>query len=172
MKLQDVTLYMRERDESVEGSNPYKWVIKRTSDLFAGKKVLVVGLPGAFTPTCSNNQLPGFEARYDDFKKLGVDEIYCTAVNDAFTMFKWSHDLGISNVKMLPDGNTDFARAMNMLVSKSNLGFGDRSWRYVALIDNLNVVGIWEEEGIMNDCPDDPYEVTTPENIYNIVKSL
>lgn len=165
MKLNDVTFYMRERDENIGGDNPFKWVIKRASDLFAGKRVLVFGLPGAFTPTCSNSQLPGFEEMYSEFLDKGIDEVYCTSVNDAFVMYQWAKSQGIENVKMLPDGNGDFAEAMGMLVDKENLGFGQRSWRYAALIEDFNVVRLFEEPGIMENCPDDPYGVSSPENV-------
>jgi len=70
--LPDVVFHMRERDESVGGDNPFKWVRKTTAELFEGKKVVIFGLPGAFTPTCSNSQLPGYEELYDQFGKLGV----------------------------------------------------------------------------------------------------
>jgi len=137
-RLPDTTFYMREYDPTrYKDPNPYNWVLKRTSDLFAGKTVVIVGLPGAFTPTCSNSQLPGFEDRYDEFKANGVDEIWCTAVNDAFVMFQWAKHLGIEKVKMLPDGNGDFARELDMLVDKSNLGFGKRSWRYALIVKDM-----------------------------------
>jgi peroxiredoxin len=73
-----------------------------------------LALPGAFTPTCSSTHLPGFEASYDEFKSLGVDEVYCLSVNDAFTMFQWSKHLNIEKVQMLPDGNGDFTRLMGI----------------------------------------------------------
>ena len=86
-----------------------------------------------YTPTCTSKQLPGFEKLYDEFKEQGINEIYCLSVNDAFVMYNWAKFLDIKNVKMLPDGNADFTRQMGMLVEKRNLGFGLRSWRYVAL---------------------------------------
>src|SRR6187549_1631347 len=117
----NVVFKTRVRDESIGGDNPFRWQDVTSSDIFSGKKVIVVALPGAFTPTCSSTHLPGFEAKYEDFKALGVDEIYCLSVNDAFTMFQWGKHLGVTNVKMLPDGNGDFTRAMGMLVKKENL---------------------------------------------------
>ena len=100
-----------------------------SNELFKGKTVVVFGLPGAFTPTCSSTHLPGYESSYSEFKDLGIDEIYCLSVNDAFTMFQWGRHLGAENVKLLPDGSGDFTRLMGMLVKKDNLGFGNRSWR-------------------------------------------
>lgn len=172
MLLPDVVFHMRERDDTLEGSNPYKWVRKTTGELFADKKVIIIGLPGAFTPTCSNSQLPGFEEMYDKFKALGVDEIWCTSVNDAFVMFQWARHQCVEKVKMLPDGNGDFAKGLNMLVDKSNLGFGKRSWRYVAYVENLEVKGILEEEGYMDNCPTDPYGKSSPENVYNELQAV
>ena len=162
----DSTFYMRERDESIGGDNPFKWVYKTSKDLFGGKKVLVVGLPGAFTPTCSTSQLPDYEKMYDDFTQLGFDEIYCTAVNDAFVMYQWAKGMGIENVKMLPDGNGDFARQLGFLVEKTNLGFGPRSWRYAMVLNDLIVENVFSEPGLMNNCPTDPYGVSAPETVY------
>lgn len=168
----DVIFHMRERDESIEGDNPFKWVRKTVSELLGGKRVIVFGLPGAFTPTCSNEQLPGYERMYQEFVDNGIDEIWCTSVNDSFTMYQWAKQLGIENVKMLPDGNGDFAQEMRALVDKTNLGFGRRSWRYAVLIDNLIVIKRWEEEGMMDNCPSDPYFESTPENVLRDLKTL
>lgn len=169
--LPDVMFYMRERDDSVEGENPFKWVYKTTKDLFAGKRVLIFGLPGAYTPTCSNSQLPGYERLYDEFVNAGIDEIWCTSVNDAFVMFKWAKDLGIEKVKMLPDGNGAFAEALGYLVDKTNLGFGKRSWRYAMIADDLVVhfEDVFSEYGFMDNCPNDPYEISTPENVLRAI---
>lgn len=167
----DVVFHMRERDESIGGDNPFRWVRKTTTELFGGKKVIVFGLPGAFTPTCTNEQLPNFERLYDEFIAEGVDEIWCTSVNDAFSMYQWACQLGIEKVKMLPDGNGDFAKGMGMLVDKSNLGFGKRSWRYAALIEDLQVEQIWEEGGLMDNCPSDPYVNSNPENVLESMRS-
>ena len=115
-KVPNVVFKTRVRDESLGGDNPFRWHDVASADIFAGKKVIVVALPGAFTPTCSSTHLPCFEAKYQEFKALGVDEIYCLSVNDAFTMFQWGKNLGVTNIKMLPDGNGDFTRGMGMLV--------------------------------------------------------
>jgi len=152
-----ITFKTRVRDESVEGENPFRWQDVSSEQIFSGKKIVILALPGAFTPTCSSTHLPGFETKYQEFKDLGVDEIYCLSVNDAFTMFKWSKDLGINNVKMLPDGNGDFSRLMGMLVKKENLGFGNRSWRYSMLVDDSVISALFSEPGKMDNCPDDPF---------------
>ncbi|NEP54561.1 MAG: redoxin family protein, partial [Moorea sp. SIO3C2] len=88
-KVPGVVFKTRVRDESVEGPNPYRWQDTTTQDIFAGKKIVVFSLPGAFTPTCSSNHLPRYEELFDEMKALGVDEVYCLSVNDAFVMFQW-----------------------------------------------------------------------------------
>ena len=93
-------------------------------EVFGGKTVLVFGLPGAFTPTCSMQQLPKYDEMYDQFIQAGIDEVYCTSVNDGFVMKNWFEQQDVKNVKYLSDGNGEFAAWMGMLVSKSNLGFG------------------------------------------------
>ena len=162
----DITFKTRVRDESVEGPNPFRWQDVKTAEIFAGKRIVVFGLPGAFTPTCSSKQCPGYEQAYDAMKQHGVDEVYCVSVNDAFVMFQWGKSLGLKNVKMLPDGNGDFTRRLGMLVDKRHLGFGQRSWRYAMIVDDGKIVAWFEEPGI-NDAGEDsdPYEVSTPENV-------
>jgi peroxiredoxin len=146
--------------------------IKRPSfDLFTGKRVVIFSLPGAFTPTCSAYQLPGFEEKYDDFIGLGIDEIYCISVNDGFVMNAWAKDQGIEKVKLVPDGNAYFTRSMGMLVNKSNLGFGDRSWRYAAVVDNGVIEKLFVENGKSDNTDSDPYEQTTPEKVLEYVSA-
>ena len=149
-KLPDVTFRTRVRDESIGGDNPFRWEDKTTDDYFKGKKVVLFSLPGAFTPTCSTYQLPDFEKLYDEFKALGIDEIYCVSVNDAFVMNAWGRSQNLKNVKLIPDGSGEFTRKMGMLVAKDNLGFGMRSWRYGAVV-NDGVVEMWfPEEGFLS----------------------
>ena len=153
-----VVFKTRVRDESVGGPNPYRWQDVNSYEYFGGKRVIVFSLPGAFTPTCSTMQLPGFETMYDEFKqKHGIDEIYCISVNDAFTMNAWAKAQDIKNVKVIPDGNNDFTSKMRMSVDKSNLGFGDRSWRYAMIVNNGVVEAWFEEPGYSNNCETDPY---------------
>jgi len=166
-----ITFKTRVRDESVEGENPFRWQDVSSEQIFSGKKIVILALPGAFTPTCSSTHLPGFETKYQEFKDLGVDEIYCLSVNDAFTMFKWSKDLGINNVKMLPDGNGDFSRLMGMLVKKENLGFGNRSWRYSMLVDDSVISALFSEPGKMDNCPDDPFTCSDADTLLAHLKS-
>jgi len=167
-----VTIMTRVRDESVGGPNPFRWEEVTSYDYFGGKRVIVFSLPGAFTPTCSTMQLPGFESMYDEFKqKHGIDEIYCISVNDAFTMNAWAKAQDIKNVKVIPDGSNDFTSKMRMSVDKSNLGFGDRSWRYAMIVNNGKIEAWFEEPGFMNNCETDPYGETSPENIMNWLDS-
>ena len=148
-----------------------EFVIRTTSELFDKKRVIVFSLPGAFTPTCSAYQLPGFEEKYEDFAALGIDAIYCVSVNDGFVMNAWVQDQNIEKVKLIPDGNAYFTRSMGYLVNKSNLGFGDRSWRYAAIVDNGVIEKIFVEDGMRDNADTDPYEVSTPENVLNYVQT-
>ena len=156
----NVTFKTRVRDESIKSENPFRWQDVTTADVFANKSVIIVALPGAFTPTCSSTHLPGYEAKYQALKDLGVDDVYCLSVNDAFTMFQWGKNLGVKNIKMLPDGNGDFTRGMDMLVKKENLGFGSRSWRYSMHVVNGEIKAVFAEAGKMDNCPEDPFEVS------------
>ena len=137
----------------------------RGQDLFFEKRVIVFGLPGAYTPTCSNKQLPRFEAMYDQFQEKGIDAIYCVSVNDPFVMRHWGKHQGVDRVKLLPDGTGEFTRKLGMLVDKSNIGFGMRSWRYAAVINNGNVEQLFAEAGIEDDHGEDPYEMSKPETV-------
>jgi peroxiredoxin len=148
-----------------------EFVTRTSYDLFDGKRVVIFSLPGAFTPTCSAYQLPGFEENYGAFRDLGIDAIYCISVNDGFVMNAWAQDQNIQNVKLIPDGNAYFTRSMGQLVAKTNLGFGERSWRYAALVDDRIIEKLWVEEGKRDNADTDPYEATTPEAILEYVKS-
>ena len=148
-----------------------EFVTCTTSDLFDGKRVVIFSLPGAFTPTCSAYQLPGFEEKYDEFAALGIDAIYCLSVNDGFVMNAWTQDQNIEKVKLIPDGNAYFTRSMGYLVNKSNLGFGQRSWRYAAIVDNGIIEKLFLEDGFRDNADTDPYEVSTPENVLEYVKT-
>lgn len=169
-RLPEVTFHTRVRDESVGGPNPFRWQDVTTSDYFAGKRVVLFSLPGAFTPTCSTYQLPGFENGFADFKAEGIDEIYCMSVNDSYVMNKWAQDQKLENVKVIPDGSGEFTRRMGMLVRKDDVGFGLRSWRYAAVVDNGVIEAWFEEPGLSDNHPDDPYGVSSPENVLKWLK--
>ena len=168
----DTTFYMRVRDLSIGGDNPFKWELKTSKDIFLNKRSVVFSLPGAFTPTCSTFQVPGFEKAYDEIRELGVDEVYVVSVNDAFVMRKWLIDQGVEKVKALPDGNGDFTRRMGMLVDKTNLGFGFRSWRYAMVVGpDCTVERMFEEPGMCNCAPGDPYGESSPETVLTYLRN-
>jgi peroxiredoxin len=161
----NVTFKTRVRDESVGGENPYRWQDMTSDDYFKGRRVVIFSLPGAFTPTCSTRQVPGFESEYAAIKKLTVDEVYCISVNDAFVMSGWARSRGLQNLKMIPDGSGHFTRGMGMLVDKDNLGFGFRSWRYAMVVNDGVIEYFVEEPGRADNCESDPYGETSPEAI-------
>lgn len=171
-QIPDVTLKTRVRDETVEGPNPFRWQDLNVREEFAGRKVVVFSLPGAFTPTCSNEQCPNFERLADEFKAVGIDAVYCVSVNDAFVMYQWGRNLGLSKIRLLPDGSGNFTRRMGMLINKDHLGFGQRSWRYAMVVDD-NVVTHWFEEPGINDvgADSDPYGETAPEHILKVLQN-
>ena len=119
-----------------------------TADLFAGKRVALFALPGAFTPTCSSTHLPGYIGYADKLREAGIDAIYCLSVNDSFVMNAWAADQGATEdrVVMIPDGSGHFSRAMGMLVNKDDLGFGDRSWRYSMIVDDGVIEAMFVED--------------------------
>lgn len=165
-RIPDVVFKTRVRDESIGGDNPFRWQDVRAVDVFAGRRIVLFSLPGAFTPTCTTEQCPAYEREYDELRSLGADEVYCVSVNDAFVMYQWGRHLEIAKVKLLPDGSGHFTRRMGMLVDKDHLGFGYRSWRYAAVVDD-GVVTAWFEEPGINDTgdDDDPYGVSAPETV-------
>ena len=131
----------------------YEWINRTSAEIFDGKTVIVFSLPGAFTPTCSSSHAPRYDQLAATFAGLGVDEIICMSVNDAFVMNEWQRDLGIENVTFLPDGNGAFTDGMGMLVGKEDLGFGKRSWRYSMLVRDGVVEKLFAEPKE----PGDPY---------------
>ena len=108
-----------------------------TDELFSGKKVVLFSVPGAFTPTCSNQHLPGFIDQADAIRAKGVDEILCMSVNDAFVMDAWGKDRGAGDkVRLIADGNADFARALGLEMDGSGIGFGTRSQRFALIAED------------------------------------
>lgn len=149
-----------------------EFVEKTTRDLFRDKRVVVFGVPGAFTPTCSSSQVPDYEKLYDELIAADVDEVYCVSINDSFVMNAWRESLGISKVKFLPDGNGFFTRQIGKNVFKSNIGLGVRSWRYAAVIDSDQIEVLFSEEGQTDNCESDPYENSKPEKILQYLKDV
>jgi glutaredoxin-like protein len=143
----------------------HAWKDVTTDDVFKGKTVVVFALPGAFTPTCSGTHLPRYKELAGLFKENGVDVIACLAVNDAFVMNEWQQDQEATNITMLPDGNGEFSAGMGLLVDKSGVGFGKRSWRYSMLVKNSVIQKMFiepEKEG-------DPLEVSDAETMIKYI---
>jgi peroxiredoxin len=108
----------------------------QTSDYFAGKKVALFSVPGAFTPTCSAKHLPGFVEKADELKAKGIDEIACTAVNDAFVMGAWNKASGSENITMLSDGNGELAEAVGLVMDGTGFGMGKRGQRFSMVVND------------------------------------
>ncbi len=107
-----------------------------TESFFAGRKVALFAVPGAFTPTCSVKHLPGYIDKNADLKAKGIDEIVCTSVNDPFVMGAWGKSTGADNVTMLADGNGEFAEALGLTMDGSKFGLGTRSQRYSMIVND------------------------------------
>ena len=119
----------------------------QAKDYFAGRKVALFSVPGAFTPTCSAKHLPGFVNKSGELKDNGIDEIACTAVNDAFVMDAWNARDGSQDVTMLADGNGEFAQALGLTMDGSGYGMGQRGQRWSMIVDDGKVSQLNVEEG-------------------------
>lgn len=155
-KVPSVTFPLRKNDE---------WINVTSDELFSGKTVVVFALPGAFTPTCSTTHLPGYNELAPIFKENGVDEIVCLSVNDTFVMNEWAKDQECDNVTLIPDGNGKFSEGMELLVDKTDLGFGKRSWRYSMLVKD----GVIEKMFIEPEEPGDPFKVSDAETMLKYI---
>ena len=141
------------------------WRNVTTDEIFRGKTVVVFSLPGAFTPTCSSTHLPRYNELAPAFRASGVDTIVCVSVNDPFVMEEWARDQECANVLLLPDGNGEFTAGMGMLVDKTDLNFGQRSWRYSMLVRD----GTIEKMFIEPDQPGDPFEVSDADTMLQYI---
>ncbi len=141
------------------------WVETSTGEIFSGRNVVVFSLPGAFTPTCSAMHFPRYEELAPVFGKLGIDEIVCVSVNDPFVMEEWGRSESADKVHLLPDGNAEFTRGMGMLVDKSDLNFGARSWRYAMLVRDGVIQKLFSEP----DKPGDPFEVSDADTMLHYI---
>jgi glutathione-dependent peroxiredoxin len=146
-RVPDVTFHTREGAQ---------WKDVKTQDLFAGKRVIVFALPGAFTPTCSSSHVPRYHELYPAFRQRGIDEVVCVSVNDAFVMDAWKRDQSAESIRFVADGNAEFTEKMGMLVDKRSLGFGPRSWRYSMLVDD----GVIRKMFIEPEMEGDPFQVS------------
>ena len=142
-----------------------QWVDIGTEEIFKGRNVVVFALPGAYTPTCSTTHLPRYNELAPVFSRHGIDEIVCLSVNDAFVMSEWQKDQNAPNVTFIPDGNGEFTHKMGMLVDKSDLGFGKRSWRYSMLVRD----GVIEKMFIEPEKEGDPFEVSDADTMLNYI---
>lgn len=129
-----------------------------TGDYFKGRKVALFSVPGAFTPTCSAKHLPGFVEKAADLKAKGIDEIACTAVNDAFVMGAWGKASGSEDVTMLADGNGDFAESVGLTMDGSKFGMGKRGQRFSMIVND----GVIEQLNV--EAPGD-YKVSSAEHM-------
>ena len=119
----------------------------KTSDIFAGKKVVLFAVPGAFTPTCHLKHLPGFIESADEFKRHGIDKVVCVAVNDPFVLAAWAEKSGgKGKVLFLSDGNAEFTKKIGMDFDGSGIGLGTRSRRYAALVEDHMVKALNVED--------------------------
>ena len=132
------------------------WKDVSSREFFAGRRVVVFALPGAFTPTCSSSHVPRYNELAPAFRALGVDAVACVSVNDAFVMEEWAKCQGADAITFLPDGNAEFTEGMGMLVDKRSLGFGKRSWRYSMLVED----GVVKKMFVEPEVEGDPYEVS------------
>lgn len=142
-----------------------RWSEIATDRIFRGRTVVAFALPGAFTPTCSDSHLPRYNELAATFRKSGVDEVVCISVNDPFVMAQWQREQHAPNITFLPDGNGEFTRQMGMLVDRSDLNFGLRSWRYSMLVEDGTVRKMFvepEKEG-------DPYEVSDADTMLRYI---
>jgi glutaredoxin-like protein len=143
----------------------HEWVERTTADVFKGKTVVLFSLPGAFTPTCSSSHVPRYNQLVPAFRKHGIDEVICVSVNDAFVMNEWKLQQKADRVTFLPDGNGQFSEGMGLLVDKTDLGFGKRSWRYSMLVKD----GLIEKMFIEPDRPGDPFLVSDADTMLEYI---
>ena len=156
----ETTFHTRVRCDALEGPNPFEWRDVSSSEIFGGRNIVLFAVPGAFTPACSETHLPGYEARYDEFRAIGVDDVICLSVNDAFVMHQWAKHQGIEKVTMLPDGNGTFSQAMGMLVKRTGRGMGSRSWRYSIQVEDGIIRKVFAEPGLRDDPPGVPVTIS------------
>ena len=155
-KIPQVVFRVRENNE---------WKDVSSDDIFKGKNVIVFSLPGAYTPTCSSAHVPGYNELAPVFKSNGVDDIVCVSVNDTFVMNEWQKDQHADHILFLPDGNGDFSEGMGMLVDKSQLGFGKRSWRYSMYVKDGVIDKLFSEPEVDGD----PFEVSDAETMLGYI---
>lgn len=157
IRVPEVSFQIRQKTNEMPGS---EWHKMTTRDIFAGRRVVVFAVPGAFTPTCSSTHLPGYESAHDKICAYGVDDVYCVSACDSFVMNNWFSSQGIEKVRAIPDGSGEFTRKMGFLIDKSNQGMGMRSWRYSMVVTDGVVEYIFVEPGMSDNADEDPFVVS------------
>jgi peroxiredoxin len=161
----DAVFHTRRRNDALGGPNPFEWHDVTTADIFAGRRVALFAVPGAFPPACSDTHLPGYERLHDDLRAAGIDEVCCLSVNDAFVLRQWALSKGVEKVTMLPDGNGAFTRLMGMLVDRGAQGMGLRSWRYAMVVKDRTIEKMFVEPGVRDNPPGVPVTVSDAETM-------
>ena len=167
----DATFHTRVRNDALGGPNPYEWKALTSADIFAGRRIVLFAVPGAFTPACSESHLPGYERLHDDIIAEGIDQVICLSVNDAFVMHQWARSRDVEKVFMLPDGNGEFTRKMGMLVERTSQGMGLRSWRYSMLVEDRAIAQMFIEPGFCDNPPGVPMQVSGAETMLDWLRS-
>lgn len=163
----DVTFKIRVRGEAVAGKNPWQWVDLTTAEVFSDKNIVLFTVPAAFASDVSTAHWRGYDAKYEELIALGIDEVYCLSIKAPYALNQLVKNFGIKHVKMLPDASTNFTRSMGMLVNNENK---DMSWRYSAHIVNGEIKQLFTEDGMMDDCPNDPLECSDVDTMLAYLK--
>ena len=137
-----------------------------TSELFAGRRVIVFALPGAFTPTCSTAHVPGYVARLKDFHEAGIDDVVCLSVNDPFVMEAWQRSEKAEGVRFLADPFGEFTEGMGMSIDHRDASLGTRSWRYSMLVDDGKIEAMFIEPDVAGD----PFEVSDADTMWKYLR--
>jgi peroxiredoxin/glutaredoxin len=137
-----------------------------TPDFFAGRRIVLFALPGAFTPTCSSAHVPGYLARLKDFRDAGIDEVVCLAVNDPYVMDAWQRAEKAQGIRFLADPNGEFTQAMGMSVNHRDNLLGTRSWRYSMLVENGNIETMFIEPDVAGD----PFVVSDADTLWRYLR--
>tara|TARA_B100000609_G_C17110548_1_gene379533 strand:+ start:156 stop:635 length:480 start_codon:yes stop_codon:yes gene_type:complete len=118
-----------------------------STNVFKEKKILLVGVPGAFTPTCSDDHIPAFIDNFLKFKEKGIEEMYCISANDPFVMTEWGKSYGQNEINFISDGENQFQEKTGLSLDLSSIGLGKRLSRFAIVLDNLTVVSFFDESG-------------------------
>jgi len=148
-----VTFDLRLPAEDLGQENPFRWEPTDTAELFGGRRVVVFAAPGAIHPGCTANQLLDYDARYGEFLKAGIDELYCVSVNEAPLVFQWAYSLDIWNVLMLPDSDGAFTRGMGMLARDRRGQPFATTCSYAAVVDDRRIERLFVDKGPACTCP-------------------